>query len=337
MAKAIAEIVLEMSPYLLAGLLIAGILNRYVPREKVQKIASPGFKGPVLSSLFGIPLPLCSCSVLPFAAQMRKSGGSKGATLAFLTSTPQTGIDSILVAYSFFGLPFALFKAGAAFITGTVGGWISELFLDKKNPDINVEEEEKTCSCGDHCHEKKPSILHYAFIELMGDFSKSIFFGIIAAGLINALVPDELFAKMPVEWLFYPAVLGLSIPFYICATSSIPLAFAFAAKGMPVGAAIVFLIAGPATNTATIGLVAKTLGRKHTILYIVNIALFSIAAGLLFDYLGIGLIPSEKVFSPFHLPFGVEVISALIFGFLCFFHLIKGTSRLFFARPKKKR
>ena len=340
---AMKEILFEMSPYLIIGLIAAGILNRYVPRERIQKFASPGFKGPLLSALFGIPLPLCSCSVLPFAVQMKKSGGSKGSILAFLTATPQTGIDSIMVAYSFFGLPFALFKAGAALITGTVGGWIGEFFFSQENTEENTEQivikEESDCDCG-HCGiEKKSSfsrdilsIFNYGFGELMGDFSRSIFFGILIAGIIAAFIPESLFSQIPAEWMFYPAVLILSIPFYICATSSIPLAFAFVAKGMPIGAAIVFLIAGPATNAATIGVVYNVLGKKNTILYIVNIAVLSIVAGLLFDFFNFNLVPVNKTLRPFDFPAGIELISAILFIGVIIYHGAKRISLKIFSR-----
>lgn len=327
--RASLSILFEMSPYILAGLFLSGVINQYVPDEKVKSLASPGFKGPLLSSLVGVPLPLCSCSVLPFALQMKKSGGSSGSALAFLTSTPQTGVDSIFVAYSFFGLPFALFKAIASFITGTVGGWLSDLLVKDTSDPV---EEAQTCSCGSSCGstvrkktfwEQVVGIFRHGFDELLGDFSVPLVVGIIVAGVISVLFPEDFFGTLKPAWLYYPAVLLLSVPFYICATSSIPVAAALVLKGMPVGGAIIFLIAGPATNIATLGIVAKTLGKKNTIIYLGNIIFFSLFAGVLFDFLQINIFPAEIIGNAGQAPNLFESIVGFIFGALLLLHLLK--------------
>ena len=312
-----------MGPYILIGLFLAGLIHIYVPSEVMKRIGGNGIKGPFFSALVGVPLPLCSCSVLPLAVQMRRSGASSGSTLAFLTSAPQTGVDSILVAYSFFGWPFALFKAGVSFLSGTLSGWISNLLTSQPAPEPVASGTCSSSECGDDGRQDNRiiTVFRYGLI------------GIAAAGIISTLLPDNFFGRLDPAWLYYPAVLALSIPFYICATSSLPLAFALAAKGMPLGAVIVFLIAGPATNLATLGVVAKTLGRKHVFVFLFTIAVFAVISGVIFDTFDIRLFTPAGEVSGFEFPYIVQAVSGIILTILMIYHVLRTIlSRIFLKK-----
>lgn len=274
----------EMSPYLLFGFLIAGVLKVFVPKEKyIGHVNKSNFSSVLWSALAGVPLPLCSCGVIPTAMSLRKEGASKGATVAFLISTPQTGVDSIAATYSLLGLPFALLRPVIAFVTGLLGG-VTTNKLDNTADiaDVTTEDDEATYKGSN----KLLQMLHYGFVEMIQDIGKWLVIGIIGAGLIAVFVPQSFFAAYlsnPVLNMFI--VLAISVPMYICATGSIPLAAVLMMKGLSPGAALVLLMAGPATNVATITVVGKVLGRKTLAIYLGSIILGSMLAGLAIDYL----------------------------------------------------
>lgn len=313
--KSLTDIFIDMSPFILLGLIIAGVLHELLPDNWVSKVAGKrNLATPVLISLIGVPLPLCSCSVIPFAASLRKDGASKGAVSSFLTSTPQTGVDSILAAYGFFGLPFALFKVAAAFVSGTLSGWMVDLFSrrEEKMParvttvlgqtgPVDCSEDDSHCH-GDSCCSRGAvagddedgtisvgrrlrSMADYAFFDLFGDFAAIFLIGILASAVLAAAVPPDLLGNFEHIWLYYPAILLLSIPLYVCATASLPIAFALMQTGVPPGAAMILLIAGPATNIATLGVVAKSLGKRGTVIYVCTIVVSAVVGGILFDVL----------------------------------------------------
>lgn len=353
------EIFLDIGPYILLGLLIAGVLRILLPDRAVARLLGRDawWESPV-ASLVGVPLPLCSCSVLPFAFGLRRQGAGKGAVTAFLTSTPQTGVDSILVAYSFFGLPFALFKVAVSFVMGTVSGWLVGLIGDRdgESPD-GAEQQNRTdeiCGCGcdsgsesgrcgdewegpapsrNGASKKKAerrspwtvtkSTFSYAYDELLGDFALTLLLGIIASAAVTALVPEDLFGRFELQWVSYPAVLLLSVPLYICATSSVPLAFSLVAIGLPPGAAMVLLIAGPATNIATIGIVASILGKRSAAVYTVTIIVFALAGGILFDSFLSASEAGPTVAEPLEFPYSVRLVSAVILAAMLVYHTVR--------------
>ena len=359
-------IFLEMSPYIVLGLLIAGLLKVFVPDGWVRMVVGKRHAGvPPLTSIIGVPLPLCSCSVLPFALGLRKQGASKGAVAAFLTSTPQTGVDSILASYGFFGLPFALYKMVVSFISGTLSGWFVDLF-SKGEPAAEVVEGESGakepaelpaaesvgCCNGDDCCSVEESaaagkdrsgsrlafLFRFAFGELFEDVALVFLLGIIASAIIGTVFPAELLQGFRYRWLYYPAVLLLSVPLYVCATASLPVAFALMQAGMPPGAAMVLLIAGPATNIATLGVVAKTLGKRTAAVYVIVIVISALIGGFLFDrLLGAAFVPeaggagtggagTAAAAGGFELPYSVSVVSALILAGLIVYHVGKKIS-----------
>ena len=291
----------EMAPFLLLGFLLAGILHVWVPNHVyVPKISKSNFASVLWAALFGVPLPICSCGVIPTSIALRKEGASKGASVSFLISTPATGVDSILATYSLLGLPFAILRPVAAFATALVGGVFTNLAT--RGESENVDAQKKTvefddcdddhhCGCGDkHCGcesrdvrqmtfgQKVAETFRYGLVNMVGDVSKWLMIGLLLGALISAFVPNELFfALREYPILCMLVVLVLAMPMYTCATGSIPLALALVAKGITPGAALVLLMAGPATSIASMLVVGKAFGKRTLAAY-----LFSIAFGAMF-------------------------------------------------------
>lgn len=273
----------EMTPYLLLGFLIAGILHEFVPRRiYADKLSRNNFSSVLWAALFGIPLPLCSCGVIPTATSLYREGASKGATVSFLISTPQTGVDSILATASVIGIPFAVIRPIVAFITAIVGGTITNRIC--KNGHDATPQTVQTAE-NKSIVKKIIGMFRYGFIDMIQDIGKWIVIGLVAAAVITVLVPDNFFVALnSYPLLNMLIILALSIPMYLCATGSVPIAAALMLKGLSPGAALVLLMAGPATNMATILVVNKVLGRKTLTTYLVTIITGAIGFGLLIDY-----------------------------------------------------
>jgi uncharacterized membrane protein YraQ (UPF0718 family) len=274
----------EMSPFLLLGFLFAGILKAYVPREKyISHIAKPNFRSVLWATLAGIPLPLCSCGVMPTGISLHKEGASKGATVAFLTSTPQTNIHSMMVTYSLVGLPFAIIRMLAAFFTGLTGGIIANK-LDKTVLKNHIADK-----CKDTDYKQKNrllSALHYGFVEMLQDIGKWLIIGIIIAGLLAIFLPENLFSTyLNNPLLNMLIVLAIALPTYTCTIGSLPMAAVLVMKGLSFGSAFVFLMAGPVTSIASMTVIGKTLGKRTLLIYLSNIVLSAILFGLAIDYL----------------------------------------------------
>ena len=279
--------VAEMSPYLLFGFFMAWILSVPVSQRLVEKhLGGRGIWPLLKASLFGIPLPLCSCSVIPVSMSLNKHGAGKGSTISFLLSTPQTGVDSIFVTYSLLGPVFAIFRPLVALVTGLVGGILVELFDrgtkdDKPTP---AECTDECCSSG-NIASRVVRGLKYGFVTLPRDIGKAMLVGLVIAAFISAVVPDDFFAeKLLGTGIFAMVVMMfLGIPVYVCATASVPIAAALIAKGLTPGAALVFLITGPATNAAGFTTIWKVLGRRTAIAYLFTVVVCALGAGLLLD------------------------------------------------------
>lgn len=278
------NVVCEMAPYLLLGFLIAGILHVFVPQKFYTKYLSAGNKWAVVwAALLGVPLPLCSCGVIPTAIGLRNEKASKGAVASFLIATPQTGIDSILATYSLLGLGFAIIRPAAALITGICGGFLVNRL---------VKEEDAFMVSGGSCRVETGSriwrVLRYAYYEMMQNIGGRLVLGLLVAALIQVAVPDEFFlhfGKQPLLQML--VILLIAVPMYICSTGSIPVAAALMMKGLSPGAALVMLMAGPAVNLASILVVRKSLGRRFTWIYLLVIIGFSILFGCLVNAVGI--------------------------------------------------
>ncbi len=281
----------EMSPYLLLGFFIAGLLEVLLPGDLVHRhLGSRGFSSLIKASIFGVPLPLCSCGVIPVAASLRASGASRGATTSFLISTPQTGVDSIAVTYSLLGTVFAIFRPVIALINGIIGGLLVQLLEPKEDPIQDPYSIQGTCNGSCSLPNKKKRslarIFSYGFVDLPGDIAKALVIGIIISGLIAAMVPDDFFVPIFGTGLLAMLVMmAMGIPVYVCATASVPIAASLIDKGITPGAALVFLIVGPATNAATISTIWKVMGKRTAMVYLVSMAVMAIASGLLLDYI----------------------------------------------------
>ena len=270
----------EMAPYLLLGFLLAGILHVYFPQDKVTKyLGKNNLRSVINAALIGVPLPLCSCGVIPTGVSFHKNGASKGASVSFLISTPQTGVDSILVTYSLMGLPFAIIRPIAALITGIVGG----AFTNKIDPEPEHIVQPQA-SVNKTPKNKFVSMLRYAFIDFLQDIAKWLLVGLGIAALITVLIPDSLFENyLSNPYLNMGLILLASVPMYVCATGSIPIATALMLKGISPGAAFVFLMAGPATNAGTITVIGQSLGKKALIAYVASITIGALIFGILIN------------------------------------------------------
>ncbi len=294
----------EMAPYLLLGFLIAGLLRTFVPRTLYSKHLAPRtMKSVVKAAALGIPLPLCSCGVIPTAVGLRKEGASHGACTSFLIATPQTGVDSIAATYSLMGLPFAIVRPIAALFTAMFGGWLVNRYaredeaISEKNSHEGGESHDD-CECHEghcHCHhDEQPATfwgkitgaLEYAFVDMMQDVGKWLVVGLLIAALITVAVPNEWLAALhEYKLLNMLIVLAVAIPMYVCATGSIPIAVSLMAKGLTPGAALVLLMAGPAVNSASMLVIGKVFGKRTLWLYLLAIVIGAMLFGLGIDYL----------------------------------------------------
>ncbi|EJW99122.1 permease [gut metagenome] len=278
-----------MTPYLLLGFFLAGLMHAFVPNTLYRRyMGGHTFRSVVRAALLGIPLPLCSCGVIPTAMSLRREGASKGATVSFLIATPQTGVDSIVATYSLMGLPFALLRPFIALVTSLLGGCLVNRFdstLDEsKVPSAAASSVEEGSSLG--FIGKLQLAFRYAFVEMMQDIGRWLVVGLLVAGLITVFVPASFFARFADQSLLSMLlVLACAIPMYLCATGSIPIAVALMLKGLSPGSALVLLMAGPAVNVASMMVIGKVMGRRTLLLYLLSIVSGAMGFGLAIDHL----------------------------------------------------
>ncbi len=347
--QALVDLSNAMAPYILFGLFFAGILHEIVPQSLVTKhLGSQTISSVIKSTLFGIPLPVCSCGVIPLATSIKKSGASKGATLSFLISTPITGVDSILATYGIFGWIFTLYRVLTSMIIAIVSGVLTNIF-DKKDVEkpkfqtIKVANttfsktakfktmqtvEKKSCCSVDNNIEKNQKqfswkkVFRYAFITLLGDIAVPLFWGLILGALITVMIPQNFSdILLKYSWLSYLIVILIAVPMYVCATASLPIAAGLMLSGVSAGAAFVFLSAGPATNTVTIGVVKKMLGTRSLYIYLGSIIVGSILFGLGLDYLFTMQKIDPKSLVHMSESFGIfSIVSSIVlWGFVLYF------------------
>ena len=317
----------EMAPFLLLGFLLAGVIHVWIPNALyVPKISKSNFSSVLWAALFGVPLPICSCGVIPTSIAIRREGASKGASVSFLISTPATGVDSILATYSLLGLPFAILRPIAAFVTALVGGVFTNFATRNEPAEVSASaprlksahshSEHEGRSHGEHCHgehcncdddddehehcgccscesgdvhhmtfgQKIVETFRYGLVDMVGNVSKWLMIGLLLGALISAFVPNDFFMALRENPLLCMiAILLLAMPMYTCATGSIPLALALVAKGITPGAALVLLMAGPATSIASMLVVGKAFGKRTLIAYLASIAVGAIGFGLIVD------------------------------------------------------
>lgn len=289
-----AGILNQMSPYILLGFLIAGLLHVFVrPSTMARHLAGRGWKPVVKAALLGIPLPLCSCGVLPTAVSLRRQGASRAAATSFLIATPQTGVDSIAATYSLLGLPFALIRPVAALAGAFAGG----IAVDKT---ASGDMADDIAECSDGCHTdtaeaselptgffaRLGAAVKYGLVDMVASVGKWLVIGLVVAALITVFIPDSLFMGLSdYPLLAMLAVVAVAVPMYVCATGSIPIALSLMAKGLSPGIAFVMLMAGPAANFASIMILGRTLGRRATAVYVGSVVVTAIAFGLAIDLL----------------------------------------------------
>ncbi|MDF1536492.1 MAG: SO_0444 family Cu/Zn efflux transporter [bacterium] len=294
-------LLLDASPYILFGILVAGFLRMFLSTDYVVRNLGEGRVMPVLkASLMGIPIPLCSCGVIPAAASLRRQGASKGATTAFLISTPESGVDSIAVSWALLDPVMTVARPVVAFITATLAGLAVSFFgVPETVRDRTADNSCAVDGCcdGDGCDpvdhanhhllsEKVAGGMKYAFGELWGDLAGWFAAGLILAGIVTSLVPDQLIASTVGGGLGSMLImLAVGVPLYLCATASTPIAAALILKGVSPGAALVFLLVGPATNIASLSVLTGLLGRRAVGIYLASIAAVSIVAGLVLDFI----------------------------------------------------
>ena len=272
----------QMAPYLLLGFLMAGLLHVFVPANFFERhLSKENFKSVLLAGLIGIPLPLCSCGVIPTAISLRKDGASRGATVAFMISTPQIGVDSIIATYSMMGLPFAIVRPLVALLTSIAGGAVTTWF----SKDEIVVRQNNCCEVKSKNKNKFIELLRYSFVDLVQNIGKWLVIGLIIGTLITVLIPDSFFANLNLPSIVTMLiVLAIAVPMYVCSTGSIPIAAALIMKGLSPGAALVLLIAGPGVSVASLLVVGKSLGKKQLLFYLGSIIFGSIIGGLFVDY-----------------------------------------------------
>ena len=338
-----------MAPYILFGLFFAGILHELVPDSIVTKHLGKESIGSVIkSTIFGIPLPVCSCGVIPLATSIKKSGASNGATLSFLISTPITGVDSILATFGMFGWIFTIYRVITSMFIAMFAGILTNI-LDKEPekvlamnsfsihpPNFSIEvpnEDAESCCCSGEstCSTdtaKKFSLssaIKYAFGTLLSDIAKPLLWGLLIGALITIAIPQNL-SNILVEysWLSYLIVIAIAVPMYVCATASLPIAAALMLSGVSAGAAFVFLTAGPATNTVTIGVVKKMLGTKSLYIYLGSITLGSIIFGLGLDFVfNINSIDPKSLIHLHEEVGALEIISSIVLWILMLYFILK--------------
>lgn len=302
----------EMSPYLLFGFLMAGLLSVAVSQERVeQHIGRRGLMSIFKASMFGVPLPLCSCGVIPVGMSLRKHGASKDATVAFLISTPQTGVDSIMVTLSMLGPVFAIIRPIAALLTGMAGGILTMFFGDKANGN-GAAEQPAAVKCEDACcapagsglaGNKIARAIKYGFVILPADIGRFLFAGLIIAAVISTIVPPDFFkAHLGVGIVPMLVMIAIGIPMYVCSSASVPVAAALMHAGISPGAALAFLMSGPATNAATITTIWKVLGRRTAVLYLFSIAAGALGFGMLLDLFALRTLHHMTMSMPWMMP-----------------------------------
>ncbi|MBN2190425.1 MAG: permease [Candidatus Aureabacteria bacterium] len=280
----VIELWLEVSPYLLLGMFIAGFLHVFLGADFIKRhLGRQGLLSIIKATFFGVPLPVCSCGVIPLANSLKKDGANTSSVLAFLVSTPTTGVDSILATFSLMGPLFAVFRPLAAFLSG-IGVGIMNFLFGEKNVDLPAPEENRKIKVRRKIGPKIRELIYYAFAEVPQDIGKWLLIGTVAGGAIAAFIPGDFFAEYLVfPWDFLAAII-VGVPLYVCATGSIPIAASLILKGFSPGAALVFLIVGPATNAITLSFVRAKLGRRAFYIYLASIIFSAVVLGLLFNY-----------------------------------------------------
>jgi len=353
--SALVSLGISMGFYMMIGLLLVGLMNIFLKKEFIANhLGKNNIWSIIKASLLGVPLPLCSCGVVPTGLYLKDKGASDSTAVSFLISTPQTGVDSIIATYGLMGLTFAWYRPLAAFISGIAGGIFVKLFGKKKSEITAVETEhsQETCSgtrdetVEDTYEEPLPmkerikKSTSYAFGTFLSDISVHFIIGLLIAALISVLIPDTLLVELGINsgiWAMLVMIV-IGLPMYICSTSSIPIALSLMAKGVSPGAAFVFLFMGPFTNVASLAVISRKMGKRTTVLYVLGAILTALAFGFLLDVLA--PILSFPVYSDIHHQ-GItgawdiiEIVVAVFFFLLVFYNIFQKIRAKIISRKK---
>lgn len=284
----------ESAPFLLLGMLLAGLINQMIPKAWVEKTIgrkSYGKSSILNAALIGAPLPLCSCSVIPVAMGIRRSGASKASTASFLVATPETGVDSIGITYALMGPIMAIARPVSAIFSAIATGLFVHLW-GKKEHDQTTMLQQPTTGC---CHKSVPipvslfgkvqSAFTFGYGQLLRDFMLWFLVGLFFAALVTTFIPNGFISQYAQGLFAMLLIVLISIPMYVCATASTPIAVGLLLSGITPGAALVFMLTGPATNIATLMVIKNELGKRELVLYLVAIVLSAIGSGMLLDFL----------------------------------------------------
>lgn len=292
------KICLEAAPWLLFGLVAAAVIKVLLPEGIVARwLGGRGLWSVTKAALIGAPLPLCSCGVLPAALAVRRGGASRGSTLSFLIATPETGVDSVALSYVLLGPVMMVVRPIAAVITAVVTGLLALFLPDAERTRLEPNQPEITESCGSDCtsgcesevevKDSETALSPYlrATFDIWDDIVFWLAIGMVLAALVETLVPPLALAQWGSGLAAMGMMLLIGIPIYICATASTPVAAGLLLTGISPGTVLVFLLAGPATNIATLMVVGRELGRATAAIYLLGIAICSVSLGLLLDAL----------------------------------------------------
>lgn len=323
---------LLLAPMLLLGLFLSGLIHVFISRQAILRwLRDDSLKSVTTSSAIGIPVPLCSCSVVPVVAEMRRKGASRSSCMSFLITAPETGVDSILVTNAFFGLVAAIVRPVISFITAVVAGafCIGLIRDDSDEAKASEREREHGHACY-HDHDSHQALIadrddcyvspaqlkvllvnwlkgssgdappdgrdldfkklvkhvfRYGFVEIADDILFALLVGVALGGVLFLVLPSDLMTHEYARWLSYPVVVLVGIPLYICASASTPIAAALVAKGVSPGAALIFLMTGPATNTGTIAIIVSQFGTRFASIYVAAVIAVTVVLGIAIDVL----------------------------------------------------
>ena len=324
----------EAAPWLLVGIIAAGLLKVWMPTRFLNRwLGGSGVLPPLKAAIIGTPIPLCSCSVLPAAVQLHRSGASKGATVSFLIATPENGADSIAVSYALLGPMMTVLRVFAAITSAVAAGLLTECLARnnaRKPSDLLGTVGSDDC-CQADCCGSNPSTarvdhpasalsgLRYAFTDLLDDLAVWLMLGILLAAAVQTFVPASVMASWGSGPWAMLAILAVSVPMYICATASTPIAASLILSGMSPGTALVFLLAGPATNFSSAGVIIRELGLRAFLSYLAGVIGVSLALGMLLDWLLMEwqlVIPIQQPGVIHFMPEWLAVAAAIVMGLL---------------------
>jgi len=329
------DVVLDAAPWLLLGLFLAGLIKAWYPQSGIARLlGGTGFRPILNGALIGLPLPICSCGVLPLAVSLRRSGASRPATTSFLVSTPETGVDSIALSWGMLGPFVAIARPLAALFSAFTTGLLMTLLPAEEKVAQTASTTQEATSCADACVidaaagqeterlsfiAKTLAGLRFAFIDIFDDIALWLVIGLVLAAATLTWIPPQSFAGVGGNIVTMVVLVLIGIPMYICATASTPIAAALLAAGISPGAAMVFMLAGPATNVATLGVVNREMGGRAVVLYLIGIVASAIIAGLATDALAVALgidVSIQIAAEAQLLPRWLEIACAAVLGLL---------------------